>query len=43
MKTWEIREKTQEKWGYNSAAYCSSTQNWYQIDAEKKLFYYGRI
>ena len=41
MKTWEIREKTQENGVYNSAAYCSCIQNWYQINAETKLFYSG--
>ena len=39
MNIYEIREKTQENGVYNSAAYWSSIQNWYQVNAETKLFY----
>ena len=35
----EIREKTQQNGVHNSAVYCSSIQNWYQINGETKLFY----
>ena len=41
MKTCEIRKKFQEKGYTYPAAYCSRIQNWYQIDAETKLFYSG--
>ena len=43
MNIYEIRETTQENGIYNSAAYCTSIQNWYQIYAETKLFYSGQI
>ena len=38
LRNWE---KTQENGVYNSATYCTSIQNWYQINAETKLFYSG--
>ena len=37
------REKTQENGVYKSATYCTSIQNWFQINAETNLFYSGKI
>ena len=40
-KTEKLERKLRKNGVYNSAGYCSSIQNWFQINAETKLFYSG--
>ena len=37
----KLERKLRKNGVYNSAAYCSSIQNRYQINAETKIFYSG--
>ena len=39
----KLKRKLMENGVYNSATYCSSILNWYQINAETKLSYSGYI